>query len=230
MSLPVFQKFCQTQWPAPEEYSQLEAQTSLGRTDIVRWFKDHRSALKSGESLDWMESFKSKDLGEQQRGGQEQNGRAADKQQCVSSEVKAGKREFWTHGVESKPKSFEKRFLINCTAVISVEQASGNAPTTREHSKASEQDKVQWLNERLAHSVMDLSRAKAEQNSPAADKGRWVQRQETELESSIYIAVSDLCYRNVGGGEKKIRWPQQYPRSYFKSYFWSKNTAAYGAQ
>lgn len=112
VSLPVFQKFCQTQWPAPEEYSQLEAQTSLGRTDIVRWFKDHRSALKSGENLDWMESFKSKDLGEQQRGGQEQNGRAADKQQCVSSEVKAGKREFWTQGVESKPKSFEKRFII----------------------------------------------------------------------------------------------------------------------
>lgn len=81
-----------------------------------------------------------------------------------------------------------------------MEQASGNAPTTREHSKASEQDKVQWLNERLAHSVMDLSRAKAEQNSPAADKGRWVQRQETELESYIYIAVSDLCYRNFGGG------------------------------
>uniref|UniRef100_H3DP19 Zinc fingers and homeoboxes 2a n=1 Tax=Tetraodon nigroviridis TaxID=99883 RepID=H3DP19_TETNG len=46
--------FCRTQWPSPEEYSQLEVQTSLGRTDIVRWFKDHRSALKSGEALDWM--------------------------------------------------------------------------------------------------------------------------------------------------------------------------------
>lgn len=86
-----------------------------------------------------------------------------------------------------------------------MEQASGNAPTTREHSKASEQDKVQWLNERLAHSVMDLSRAKAEQNSPAADKGRWVQRQETELESYIYIAVSDLCYRNLGGKKRSDR-------------------------
>lgn len=50
---------------------------------------------------------------------------------------------------------------------------------------------------------MDLSRAKAEQNSPAADKGRWVQRQETELESYIYIAVSDLCYRNLVGGKKR---------------------------
>lgn len=100
MSSAVFQKFCQTQWPAPEEYSQLEAQTSLGRTDIVRWFKDHRSALKSGENLDWMESLKSKEVSEQQqRGGQEQNGRAADKQQ---SEVKPGKREFGTPSVESK--------------------------------------------------------------------------------------------------------------------------------
>lgn len=109
MSLAVFQKFCQTQWPAPEEYSQLEAQTSLGRTDIVRWFKEHRSALKSGENLDWMESLKSKEVSEQQKGGQEQNGRAADKQQCVSSEVKPGKCEFWTQIVDSK--SFFRTFF-----------------------------------------------------------------------------------------------------------------------
>ncbi|XP_072317384.1 zinc fingers and homeoboxes protein 2-like [Eucyclogobius newberryi] len=47
--------FCRTQWPSPDEYSQLEVQTSLGRTDIVRWFKDHRSALKHGETLEWMQ-------------------------------------------------------------------------------------------------------------------------------------------------------------------------------
>lgn len=47
--------FCRTQWPSPDEYSQLETQTNLGRTDIVRWFKDHRSALKNGEALDWMD-------------------------------------------------------------------------------------------------------------------------------------------------------------------------------
>lgn len=185
----VFQKFCQTQWPAPEEYSQLEAQTSLGRTDIVRWFKDHRSALKSGENLDWMESLKSKELSEQQRGGQEQNGRAADKQQCLSSEVKPGKREFGTPSVESKSVFFFFQRVYKCTAVISVELASGNAPTTKEHLKASEQDKVQWLNERLVHSVMDLSRAKAEQNSPAADKGRWVERQETTGILYLYCGV-----------------------------------------
>lgn len=84
--------FRQTQWPSPEEYSQLEVQTSLGRTDIVRWFKDHRSALKNGETLDWMEGFQN--LGEQQKAGQEQNGQSSEKQQCVSSEVKAVKGEF----------------------------------------------------------------------------------------------------------------------------------------
>ncbi|KAL4616977.1 TBC1 domain family member 31 [Arapaima gigas] len=48
--------FTKTQWPSPEEYSQLESQTGLSRTDIVRWFKDSRSALKSG-TLDWIEQF-----------------------------------------------------------------------------------------------------------------------------------------------------------------------------
>lgn len=80
----------------------------------------------------------------------------------------------------------------NCTAVGAVEQAGENTTATRENSKpSSDQDKVQRLNERLAHSVMDLSRAKAEQNSPSTDKGRWVERGETELESYIYISVSD---------------------------------------
>lgn len=66
-----------------------------------------------------------------------------------------------------------------------------------------EQDKVQWLNERLAHSVMDLSRTKAEQNSPASDKGRWVERPETAPPSYIYIAASHLCYRNLEGRRGK---------------------------
>ncbi|KTG41595.1 hypothetical protein cypCar_00025547 [Cyprinus carpio] len=50
--------FAQTQWPSPEEYNQLEIQTGLARTEIVRWFKDNRSALKNG-TLDWMEQFQS---------------------------------------------------------------------------------------------------------------------------------------------------------------------------
>ncbi|XP_062847090.1 zinc fingers and homeoboxes protein 2a [Trichomycterus rosablanca] len=48
--------FSQTQWPSPEEYNQLELQTGLPRTEIVRWFKDNRSALKNG-TLEWMEQY-----------------------------------------------------------------------------------------------------------------------------------------------------------------------------
>ncbi|XP_035286885.1 zinc fingers and homeoboxes protein 2-like [Anguilla anguilla] len=46
--------FAQTQWPSPEEYNQLEVQTGLARTEIVRWFKDNRAALKNG-TLEWMD-------------------------------------------------------------------------------------------------------------------------------------------------------------------------------
>ncbi|KAL2084279.1 hypothetical protein ACEWY4_019797 [Coilia grayii] len=48
--------FTQTQWPSPEEYNHLEIQTGLARTEIVRWFKDSRLALKNG-TLEWMEQF-----------------------------------------------------------------------------------------------------------------------------------------------------------------------------
>lgn len=77
--------FCRTQWPSPEEYSQLEVQTSLGRTDIVRWFKDHRSALKTGEALDWMNAFQNPPL--KQKTDQEQNGQGSED---VPSGVKSG--------------------------------------------------------------------------------------------------------------------------------------------
>lgn len=133
--------FCRTQWPSPEEYSQLEVQTSLGRTDIVRWFKDHRSALKNGETLDWMEGFQNQNPVEPQKAGQEQNG------QSVSLEVKA----------------------------VKVEVAGENTAAETEPSKLSNQDKVQWLTDRLAQSVTDLSRTRLDQNSSStADKGRWV--------------------------------------------------------
>lgn len=48
--------FSQTQWPSPEEYSELELQTRLPRTELVRWFKNNRSALRNG-TLEWMEQF-----------------------------------------------------------------------------------------------------------------------------------------------------------------------------
>ncbi|KAF3840114.1 hypothetical protein F7725_018831 [Dissostichus mawsoni] len=130
------------------EYSQLEVQMSLGRTDIVRWFKDHRSALKNGETLEWMVSFQNQKLAETQESGQEQNGQSSEKRDSL--EVKAVK-------------------------VGAVEEACESAAAAPEHSKLSDQDKVQWLTDRLAHSVTDLSRTRPDQTSSSpADKGRWV--------------------------------------------------------
>ncbi|KAM9806394.1 zinc fingers and homeoboxes protein 2-like isoform 1-T2 [Syngnathus typhle] len=138
--------FCRTQWPTPEEYSQLEGQTSLGRTDIVRWFKEHRSALKNGETMAWLEAYQSQK--EQQKSGQEQNGDSSDKQQqSVSPEGK-------------------------------VEEAGEKKTTaaSMENSKQSNPDTVQWLTEKLTHSVPDLSQARLDQTSSSiAEKGRWVQ-------------------------------------------------------
>ncbi|KAM9851584.1 zinc fingers and homeoboxes protein 2a [Aulostomus maculatus] len=139
--------FCRTQWPSPEEYSQLEAQTNLGRTDIVRWFKDHRSVLKNGETLDWLEAYRSQTLIKQQKAGQEQNGQSCEKKQSISSEVKA----------------------------VTVEEAGEDKAVATEQTKLPDQDTVQWLTERIAHSVTDLSRTRLDQTgSIAADKGRWV--------------------------------------------------------
>ncbi|XP_029359611.1 zinc fingers and homeoboxes protein 2a isoform X1 [Echeneis naucrates] len=154
--------FCRTQWPSPEEYSQLEVQTSLGRTDIVRWFKDHRSALKNGETLDWMEGFQSQNVIEQQKAGQERNSQSSDKKQSISVEVKA----------------------------VKVDDTNVKTKAT-EPSKLSEQDKVQWLSDRLAHSVADLSRTKPDQTSSSTDKGRWVK---------VSVAVED---ETEGGVERQ---------------------------
>ncbi|XP_047214387.1 zinc fingers and homeoboxes protein 2a isoform X1 [Girardinichthys multiradiatus] len=138
--------FCQTQWPSPEEYSQLELQTNLGRTDIVRWFKDHRSALKNGETLDWMEALQKENLAEEQKTGQQQNGQISENNRSVSLEVKA----------------------------VNVEEASGNVAAA-ENSKLSSQDKGHWLAKRLTQGVTDLSRTRKDQNNcGASDKGRWV--------------------------------------------------------
>ncbi|XP_029927327.1 zinc fingers and homeoboxes protein 2a [Myripristis murdjan] len=141
--------FCRTQWPSPEEYSQLEVQTGLGRTDIVRWFKDHRSALKNGETLDWMEGFQNQNP-EQEKAGQEQNGQSSEKNENVPLEAKPVK------------------------AQDAGEDAAEN-PAETEHSKLSNQDIVQWFTDRLGHGVTDLSRTRPDQTSPnTADKGRWV--------------------------------------------------------
>ncbi|KAF5906083.1 zinc fingers and homeoboxes protein 2-like [Clarias magur] len=66
--------FVQTRWPSPEEYSYLEAQTGLARTDIVRWFKDSRLALRSG-TVEWKELF-------HKLNSSESNGRLISDQPC----------------------------------------------------------------------------------------------------------------------------------------------------
>lgn len=94
-----------------------------------------------------MEGFQNQNLVEQQKAGQEQNGNSSEKIQSVSLEAKA----------------------------VNVEEAGENTAAATEHSKLSDQDKVQWLTDRLAHSVTDLSRTRPDQTSSStADKGRWV--------------------------------------------------------
>ncbi|KAF6739937.1 Zinc fingers and homeoboxes protein 2 [Oryzias melastigma] len=137
--------FCRTQWPSPEEYSQLEAQTSLGRTDIVRWFKEHRSALKNGETLGWMEGFQN--VATPPTAGLEQNGQSSEKQ--PSSSVEAG-------------------------AVKAGEEAGGNEAQT-ENAKLFQQDKLQWLTDRLVQGVAGLSRARQDHTSTSPEnKEKWV--------------------------------------------------------
>ncbi|NWU88555.1 ZHX2 protein, partial [Upupa epops] len=48
--------FARTQWPSPQEYDQLASQTGLTRTEIVRWFKENRSSLRTG-SLKWIDHY-----------------------------------------------------------------------------------------------------------------------------------------------------------------------------
>lgn len=69
--------------------------------------------------------------------------------------------------------------IFNSTAAGAVEEeeAGENTAAATEHSELSDQDKVQWLTDRLAHSVTDLSRTRPDQTSSGtADKGRWVER------------------------------------------------------
>lgn len=48
--------FVRTEWPSPQEYDELAAQTGLTRTEIVRWFKENRSSLRMG-TLKWLDQY-----------------------------------------------------------------------------------------------------------------------------------------------------------------------------
>ncbi|XP_056141677.1 zinc fingers and homeoboxes protein 2a [Lampris incognitus] len=140
--------FSRKQWPSPEEYSQLEGQTGLGRTDIVRWFKEHRSALKAGETLDWMDGFENQNHG-QRNTVQEQNGNSEPKQNAPQ-EAKAQK-------------------------AVGAGEEAGESLAAAECTKLSNQEIVQWFTNRLSQSVTDMSRTKPDQTSSNTnDKGRWV--------------------------------------------------------
>ncbi|NXH58008.1 ZHX2 protein, partial [Rhabdornis inornatus] len=55
--------FARTQWPTPQEYDQLASQTGLTRTEIVRWFKENRSSLRTG-SLKWIDQYQQQYAGD----------------------------------------------------------------------------------------------------------------------------------------------------------------------
>ncbi|NWT81407.1 ZHX2 protein, partial [Lanius ludovicianus] len=55
--------FARTQWPSPQEYDQLASQTGLTRTEIVRWFKENRSSLRTG-SLKWIDHYQQQYAGD----------------------------------------------------------------------------------------------------------------------------------------------------------------------
>ncbi|CDQ97639.1 unnamed protein product [Oncorhynchus mykiss] len=138
--------FTQTQWPSPEEYSQLEGQTGLSRTEIVRWFKENRSALKNG-TLDWMEPF------------QKVNGKAGQNGQSSS-------------GITERPPSsiLQQHFTEAKTTLLSAEDAE-KLPL---QSKLINQDIVQWFTSKLGQSMTDISRGRDQHGQANVDRSRWV--------------------------------------------------------
>eukprot|EP00063_Salmo_salar_P065662 XP_014040497.1 PREDICTED: zinc fingers and homeoboxes protein 2-like [Salmo salar] len=138
--------FTQTQWPSPEEYSQLEGQTGLSRTEIVRWFKENRSALKNG-TLDWMEQF------QKVNGKAEQNGQSSS-------------------GITERPPSsiLQQHFTEAKTTLLSAEDAE-KLPL---QSKLINQDIVQWFTSKLGQSMTDISRGRDQHGQANVDRSRWV--------------------------------------------------------
>ncbi|XP_039868778.1 zinc fingers and homeoboxes protein 2a isoform X2 [Simochromis diagramma] len=144
--------FCRTQWPSPEEYSQLEVQTSLGRTDIVRWFKDHRSALKNGETLNWMEGFQG--VAEKQKASQEQNGQSSEKNKCISLEIKAVKVDEAVEKVstpeQSKQPEQDKVQRLTDRLADGVTDLSRTRPDQNSSNSSNATEKGRWVKVTLA--------------------------------------------------------------------------------
>ncbi|XP_046883949.1 zinc fingers and homeoboxes protein 2a [Hypomesus transpacificus] len=136
--------FTQTQWPSPEEYNHLEVQTGLARIDIVRWFKDNRSALKNG-TLEWMEQF------------QNLNSKAQNSQSSLA--------------VTEKTQSV---LQPSPAKVLKLEEDADKMPECSKLQPVSNKDIVQWFTNKLGQSMSDLSRARDQPGQAAIDRGRWV--------------------------------------------------------
>lgn len=99
---------------------------------------------------------------------------------------------------------------MNSTATA-AEKADESAAAATERSKLSEQDKVQRLTDRLAHSVTDLSLTKPDQTSSGpADKERWAETR-GQISSHTFISRCEICVKKTTGVALK-----EYLRSYFK--------------
>lgn len=60
--------------------------------------------------------------------------------------------------------------FFDCSPVAAVDQAGEKAAAATVQAKLS--DQVQWLTDRIAHSVTDLIRTRPDQTSPSTEKGR----------------------------------------------------------
>lgn len=64
--------------------------------------------------------------------------------------------------------------VSHSSPVGAVDQPGEKAAAATVQPKLSDQDKVQWLTDRIAHGMTDLIRTRPDQTSPNAEKGRWV--------------------------------------------------------
>ncbi|KAJ8013219.1 hypothetical protein DPEC_G00051000 [Dallia pectoralis] len=140
--------FTQTQWPSPEEYSQLEVQTELDRTKIVRWFKDNRSALKNG-TFEWMEQF------------QNVNAKAGQNSPSLSTFAIT----------EQSPPGTPKQHFTEARAALIGDDVAEKLP---DRSKLINQDIVQWFASKLGQSMTDISRTRDQHGQTSVDRSRWV--------------------------------------------------------
>ncbi|MBN3306096.1 ZHX2 protein, partial [Amia calva] len=138
--------FTRTQWPSPEEYNQLELQTGLARTEIVRWFKENRSALKSG-NLQWMEQY-----------------------QKANGEGLNGQNQGTPSSVETPAQSILDQYYQE-TGVLRDEDVDKLA----ERSKMSHQKIRQWFADKDGKHISEDASSAGQDGRAREDHGNWVE-------------------------------------------------------